>query len=193
MTRIPLAFVGIVGLMLGSVANAQPGPELTEEHAVLHRDLGKWDVKMKLWPQGPDGIVIEGKCQETNRKLGNGLWMISDFKGSFAGAEFFGHGTFGYNPHKKKYVGSWVDNMTPAISRMEGDYDKKTKTLTMFSEGTDPETGKPTKTKNVGEYTDKNNRKFTMYILKPGEKEEYVKMMELVYTRSDSKKKSNKE
>lgn len=193
MNRITFAILGIISLTLASSANAQPGAELTEEHKVLHQDLGTWNVKMKLWPQGPDGIVVEGVCQEHNRKLGNGLWILSDFKGTLAGTAFYGHGTFGYNPRKEKYVGTWVDNMTPAISQMQGTYDKKSNTLTMYSEGTDAATGNTTKTKNVSEYIDKNNRKFTMYVLKPGTKDEYVKMMQLQYTRADLKDKAENE
>lgn len=189
MKSIVVACVGIISLSMASVTQAQPGAELTAEHKILQQDLGTWNVKMKLWPEGPEGFVIEGVCQEHNRKLGNGLWIISDFKGTFAGTAFYGHGTYGYNPTKKKYVGTWVDNMTPAVTHMEGTYDKKTKTLTMFSEGTDAETGKKTKTKNVSQYTDKDHRTFTMYTLKPGTEDEFTKMMELQYTRSEVKEK----
>ena len=166
-------------------ALAQPGVT-TEQHKVLKNEVGDWEAEMKLYPQGPDGPTIDGKCEETSRVLNNGMWLISDFKGDFAGFPFEGHGAFGYNPQKKKYVGTWVDNMNPALTLMEGDYDAKAKTLTMYSEGTDPETGKPMKTKNVTQYLEDGRRIFTMSNQAPGS-DKYIKMMELTYTKKKGK------
>ena len=175
--------VGIVSLFSLSQALAQPGPAMTDEHKILKNDVGAWDAKMKIWPQGPDGPVIEGDCEETNRLMTGGLWLISDFKGTFSGVKFEGHGTFGYDPEKKKHVGTWIDNMNPAVSLMEGDYDAETKTMTMYSTGIDPNTRKKTKTKSVGKSIDENTRTFTMSNLAEGSEDKYVKMMEINYTR----------
>lgn len=186
MNKTAMLTVGILSLLFMNRAAAQPTTVITEEHKVLHQDVGSWNVKMKLWPEGPDGPVIEGICQEQNRLLGDGLWVISNFKGTFGGIAFEGHGTYGYNTHKKKYVGTWIDTMNSAVSNMEGTYDKESKTLTMYSEGTDPE-GKEMKTKNVSKYIDDNNRVFTMYELAPDSDKDYIKMMELQYTRKEKK------
>ena len=35
--------------------------------------------------------------------------------------EFHGQGQTGYDPNKKKYVGTWVDSISPTIMIMEGD------------------------------------------------------------------------
>lgn len=177
---------GMLSLVFCGRALAQPSTVITEEHKILHQEVGSWNVKMRLWPEGPEGALIEGVCQEQNRLLGDGLWVISNFKGTFGGIAFEGHGTYGYNTHKKKYVGTWIDTMNSAVSTMEGTYDKESKTLTMFSTGTEPD-GKEMKTKNVAKYIDENTRTFTMSNLAPGSKDKYVKMMELQYTRKDKK------
>jgi len=176
--------VGLLSLAFVDRADAQPRTAVTDHHKILQKDVGVWNVKMKLWPEGPDGPVVEGVGVERNRALGNGLWILSNFKGSFGGTAYEGHGTFGYNTHKEKYVGTWVDSMNSAMSRMEGTYDQKTKTLTLHAEGTDPN-GKTMKSKNVSKYIDDNNRVFTMSRRVPDTEDKYVKMMELQYTRKE--------
>ncbi len=56
----------------------------------------------------------------------------------FGDMDFHGQGQTGYDPAKKKYIGTWVDSMSPTIMMMEGDFDPRTKTLTMYSKGTGP-------------------------------------------------------
>ena len=67
------------------------------------------------------------KAVEKNRLLEGGLWIISDYVAELGSMKFEGHGIIGYNPEKKRYVGTWVDNMTPMISPMEGTYDVEKK------------------------------------------------------------------
>jgi hypothetical protein len=188
MKRITFWLLGLITLAGLGTAKAQPGSLLTEAHTILKSDAGSWDTKMKIWPQGPDGPVIESQGEEHNRVIGNGMWLLSDYKGKIGGVPFEGHGTFGYDPQKKKYTGTWVDNMKPTMDTMEGTYDAKTHTMTMFSQSIDPETGKPSKMKNVGKYIDDNTRTFTMYNLAPGSEDKYVKMMEIHYTRKQKEK-----
>lgn len=182
MKRTAVLMWGLVGF-LTQAASAQPGALLTEEHAILKSDAGVWDTVMKIYPQGPDGPAIESKGEEHNRLIGNGMWVLSDYKGKIGGLPYEGHGTFGYDPHKKKYTATWVDNMKPTMDTMEGTFDAKTKTMTYFSESIDPATGKASKMKNVARHIDDDTRDFTMYSLTPGTKDEYVKMMEIHYTR----------
>ena len=48
--------------------------------------------------------------------------------------EFKGHGMEGYDNAKKKFVGTWIDNMGTGIMMSEGDYDPSSKTFTYRSE-----------------------------------------------------------
>ena len=80
---------------------------------------------------------IESKGTEKNELLQGGMWLVSRFEGEMVGMPFTGVGTFGYDPIEKKYVGTWVDSMTPHLMIMKGDYDAATKTMTSTGEGRD--------------------------------------------------------
>ena len=150
-----------------------PGPE----HAILKADAGVWDASIEMLG-GPAPAVSKGS--ETNTLMGNGLWLITDFKGEMMGMPFHGHGTSGWDPAKKKYVGTWVDTMSTGVMVMEGSYDAAAKTMTTWMEGPDM-TGKIVKMKAVTEWKSPDNRVFTMYAPGPDGKEAHT--MRITYTR----------
>ena len=171
-----LSFVSFAGVfVLGSVAFGQQY-EAQPEHGVLKKDAGTWTASMKMWTGGEEPIEATGI--EVNKMIGD-LWVSSTFEAEIFGQKFTGSGTFGYDPEKKKYIGSWVDSMTPYVSHMEGTYDADSKTMTLATKGKDP-SGSPTEGKNVAVYKDKDTRIFTMY-MKQGDK--MVKTMEITYKR----------
>jgi len=170
-----------LALMTHNAATAQEPPQPTEQHKILQNDVGTWDAVCQLWP-APDADPIPFKAVEKNRLLEGGTWLISDYTADIGSMKFEGHGIFGYDPKKEKYVGTWVDNMTPIISPMEGTYDAEKKSMTMTSKGYNPETGKTFEMKNVSRYIDKDTRIFEMYM--PGEDGKKMwKSMEMKYTR----------
>jgi len=174
-------FVVAFSLALSFVATAvaQEPPKPTEAHKVLRKEAGAWDAKMKIWMPGAEKPE-EATGTEFNKLLG-GMWVASVFKGELFGQEFEGRAALGYDSHKKKYGGSWIDSMEPHMSRMEGTWDKKTSTMTLIKTGVDPETGKPRIGKNVTVYDGRNSRKMTLFMKMPDG--EFVKYMEIVYTR----------
>src|SRR5688572_605837 len=140
-----VAFVA-AALLTGSPVGAQdkkegapggaPPSAKTKEHDVLRQLEGTWDCTIKAsWEPGKPPAVSKGT--ETNRLIGNGLWLVSDFTGDMMGQPFQGHGIYGYDPSKKKYTGVWVDSMEAKLGVMEGTYDAKTRTLTQYMDGTD--------------------------------------------------------
>jgi hypothetical protein len=151
----------------------KPGPE----HEVLKMDVGVWDATVET--MGPGGKSDVSKGVETNTLLG-GLWLIQDFRAEFGGVPFQGHGVTGYDPTKKKYVGSWVDSMSTGLSTVEGTYDPKTKTMTARMEGPGPG-GSITKSRATSEWKDPNTRVFTMYM--PSGQGEETAMMKITYKR----------
>jgi hypothetical protein len=155
-------------------------PKPTPEHKRLALDVGVWDATLKFWPPGTTEPV-SSKGVETDRMLGD-LWVLSDYKGEFAGAPFEGRGQTGYDPKKGKYVGTWVDTMSLSVTVMEGTFDEATKTMTMSSDEADPGSGKPMKARYVTQYKDQNTKVFTMS-MKPMEAKDYVKVLEIVYNR----------
>jgi hypothetical protein len=134
----------------------KPGPE----HELLKAEEGVWDATVEAFmaPGAPPSI---SKGTETNTLGMGGLWLVTEFKSEFMNMPFQGHGVMGWDPAKKKYVGTWVDSMSTGLSIMENSYDPATKTMTGFMEGPDME-GKVTKIKSVTEFKG-DTRVFSMY------------------------------
>ena len=62
---------------------------------------------------------------------------------------FSGVGTTGYDNTKKKFVGTWIDSMSTGIMRSEGTADPTGKVITAQAVGSDPLTGKESRTRIV--------------------------------------------
>ena len=110
------------------------------------------------------------------------LWVVSDFSGNFGGMPFSGRGQFGYDAQNKKYFGTWIDSMTPTATKMVGNWDAETKTMTYDTEGMGMD-GNVAKGKNITVYESEDKRTMTMYMAVPGS-DEMAKAMEIQYTRS---------
>ena len=57
-----------------------PAPRPGPEHELLKKDVGVWDATVESTMQ-PGGKPSVSKAVETNTLLGDGLWLIEDFKG----------------------------------------------------------------------------------------------------------------
>ena len=175
------AFSLLQAIPMASTYGQDYPPKPTAEHQALAEDVGVWDAETKFWMQ-PDTDPITSKAVETNTMAGQ-LWLITEFKGNFAGMPFVGHGQFGYDPIAKKYIGTWVDSMAPYLYTMEGTFDEQTKTLTMMSTGRDPKTGKISTSKNITQYIDADTKTFEIHAPVPGQEGKWWKMMEISYKR----------
>jgi hypothetical protein len=76
------------------------------------------------------------QCQGTisTRKLG-GFWIICEVTNNMMGTTMHAVQTVGYDPAKKKYVGTWVDSMMNHMWKYEGTVDADGKVLTLQAEG----------------------------------------------------------
>jgi hypothetical protein len=101
-------------------------PAAGPDHKVLEKDVGTWDAEIVI--RMPGAPPQESKGVAVNRLVADRMWLVSDFKNETTGFE--GHGVFGYDPHKKKYVGTWVDPMRASLDPMEGTWDAATRTMT---------------------------------------------------------------
>jgi Protein of unknown function (DUF1579) len=175
----------VLSVALGGTAAplaAQGGPALPKpgpEHAVLTQAAGTWDARVETWmAPGTEPSVSTG--EETSRVGCGGLCLITDFKGSFMGTSFEGHGTDTYDQAKKKYVGSWVDSMSTGLMTSESTYDAATRTLTGWTEGPDM-TGHVTRVRSTTVMKDADTRVFSTYNVGPDGKETLG--MRITYTR----------
>lgn len=185
--RKRLGWVAGVAVVLGvvSTAAAQEGgpPQPTAQHKVFASDVGTWDGTIKAYFAGPDAEPTVSKGTETNSMLTGGFWLVSSFKGEFGGQPFEGRGQFGYDPLKKKYVGTWVDSMSPTLSVLEGSYDPTTRTMTYEGDGTDPVSKSKYKQKMVTVTRDDDHRVFTLFMTSDATGGKEAKFMEITYTR----------
>jgi hypothetical protein len=182
-TALGVGFLGITAKATGLEGQAM---SLTAEHERLTLDVGTWDATIKCYMQGPDAEPHVSHATEVVKLMPGGLWAISDFEGQFGDTPFHGHGQSGYDPLKKKYVGTWIDSMSPSLMIFEGDYDPSTRTLTTYGKGTDPRSGKPYEAKMTTEHKNKDSRVFTMLRKSDESKGQFVKTMEISYARRAS-------
>jgi Protein of unknown function (DUF1579) len=189
MSTMIRSFVGLV-VCLGWVAaaslargqDAPPVPKPTAEHERLAKDVGTWDATVKSWTRGPDSEPTVSQGVEAVKLLPGGLWTHSEFDGKFGDQEFHGCGQTGFDTRKGKYVGTWVDTMTTEIMMMEGDYDAASRTMTMHAKGRGP-SGAAYDAKLTTKHEGDDTRLFTISMKSGETKGEYVKMMEITYTR----------
>ena len=169
-----------------SIATAQedhPIPLPTAEHKILSADAGTWDATITSYPNGPESEPMVAKGVEINTVLPGGLWVLSIFQADFGGMKFEGRGQFGYDPIKKKYVGSWIDSMSPTLTVLEGCYDAKTKTLTYTGDGVCPKDGSKLAQRMVTTTKGDGNREFTLYITGTPTGGKEAKVMQVLYTK----------
>ena len=80
----------------------------------MQKDLGVWDAVMKIWMQGPESDPMISQGVERNRPMGD-FWVVSNYESDLGGEKFVGHGQTGYDPAKKKFIGTWIDSMSPHL------------------------------------------------------------------------------
>lgn len=174
-----LSLIFAVGLALAADHGEAPKLEVSEGHQALKHEVGTWDVLQKIW-MSADAEPMVSKGTETNVMLGQ-FWIVSDFQCEMMGQPFRGRGQVGYDPSTKKFIGTWIDTMSPVLNRFEGTMEGNT--LTAYSKAIDPATGKEKTTKMVSTYPDANHKTFVAYDPVPGKQDEWQKTMEVMYTK----------
>ncbi|MBI4565820.1 MAG: DUF1579 domain-containing protein [Planctomycetes bacterium] len=166
-----LCLIGCQALLLASVSQEGPeAPKPGKEHELLRQFEGQWDFVSKfMMKPGKEPVVSKGK--ETVRVIAGGLFIVFDAEGDMMGQKFVGHGTMGYDVHKKKFTGAWIDSMATGVYLIEGTCDEKGKVFTEWMEGTDPQSGQPMKMKMVHEIKDKDKRVMTFSMKGPDGKD----------------------
>jgi hypothetical protein len=185
-----LARLHVAAVVLGYASWVQaqqeggpPVPKPTPEHKLLMADEGTWDATIKMFGDKPGAEPMVSKGVEVNTVMPGGLWLLSRFEGSFGGAPFEGRGQFGYDTVQKKYIGTWIDSMSPTLSILEGTYDAPKKTMTYVGEGFDHATRSKFTQKMVTTTRDNGNRVFTLSVKSNETGGKEAMMMEITYTR----------
>ena len=160
-----------------------PMPQPQKEHQWLQQIVGEWTAEGECAAQpSADATAPPAKFKGTESgRLVGGFWAVLENKGEFMGAPFTGILTLGYDPETKKYVGTWVDSMTPRLWHYEGTVDATGKVLTLQSEGPCPkEPGKILKFRETIELKGKDHKVFTSMIEQDGK---WTPLMTIQYRR----------
>lgn len=113
--------------------------ELTPEHHWLHQLVGEWTTET-VCPTGSDQSVETYRGTETGRDVGP--WVVLDGQCPLPGGGISRSVmTLGYDPSKKKFVGTFIATMMTFLWVYEGELDAGRKTLELAANGpsfTDP-------------------------------------------------------
>jgi hypothetical protein len=163
--------------------------KLNENHKLLASLAGTWSYTVKMWMNpDPNAKPEVSKGTAVRKSTMNGRYFVMDVTGKMQmpGADgkmkdmtFKGMGIEGYDNVKKKFIGTWVDNMGTGIMMSEGDYDPATKTFTYTGEY-EAIPGMKQKIREVVKITDKDHHVFEWYEDRGGQE---AKTMEIAYTR----------
>ncbi len=183
--------------------NAQPSAEdmqkmmaqmielskLNENHKLLTGLDGTWNCTVKMWMDGDTSKKPqESKSTAVRKSMMDGRFVEMNVTGKMQmpGADgkpkemtFKGMGLEGYDNVKKKFVGTWMDNMGTGIMMSEGTYDPASKSFTYTSEY-EAMPGMKTAIREVVKLTDKDHMSFEWYENRGGQE---MKTMEISYTR----------
>ncbi len=163
----------------------QPG----KNHKVLEEEVGTWKYTGKMW-MSPDAPPMEFTGETVIKSVMDGRYFISESTskmsmpgpdGKMIDTKYEGRGTEGYDNLKKKYVGSWIDNLGTGIMTLEGTYDPASRTIT-YEGDEEMVPGKKAKMRQKVKTLDKDHRLMEFFQVH-GDKE--VKLVEITYVRAN--------
>jgi len=139
--------------------------EPQQEHQWLQQLVGEWtyEAEATMVPGQPPS-KFEGS--ESVRSLG-GLWVLAEGQGEMPGCGAVTTMlTLGYDPQKKRYLGTWIGSMMSHLWVYDGALDAAEKVLTLDAEGPDMAgTGKMAKYQDVVEFESDDHRVLTSHAL----------------------------
>ena len=152
---------------------------VTENHKILEPFIGEWTTASKVW-MDPGAPPIDCTGTASAKSIFDGRFIQSEHRGTFMGEAFVGIATTGYDNLKQKYVSTYIENGSTAITWAEGTYDKATKTFTFAGQMDDPTAGAKVPFRFTEKLVDKDRIAFEWFETRDGKE---TRMMELTYTR----------
>jgi hypothetical protein len=162
---------------------------LNENHKLLESMVGNWDYRVKMW-MDPSTPPQESAGSTSNTSIMGGRFIQANHSGKMTmtgpdgktmAHDFQGIGMTGYDNMKKKFVTTWLDNMSTSITMLEGTHDPAAKTITFQGTMQCPLTpGTPLQIRQVVRIIDANNHVMEWYDSRSGKE---TKSMEITYTR----------
>ena len=108
--------------------------EPQKEHQWLQQLVGEWTSEADC-AMGPGQPPTKNYGTERVRMVG-GIWMVADGQGEMPGGGTANMiMTLGYDPQKKKYLGTWIGSMMTHMWHYDGEMDASGRILTLSAEG----------------------------------------------------------
>ncbi len=139
--------------------------EPQNEHHWLQKLVGEWTYEIEATME-PGTPPEKSTGTESVRSLG-GLWVLAEGQGEMPGCGAVTMIiTLGYDPHKQRYVGTWIGSMMTYLWVYDGELDAAERALTLNSEGPAMTgEGKMAKYKDVIEFKSDDHRVLTSHVL----------------------------
>jgi hypothetical protein len=136
-----------------------------KQHEWLQKLVGEWTYEADC-TMGPDQPPEKFKGSESVRSLG-GVWVLCEGRGEMPdGGMATTLMTLGYDPQKKRYVGTWIGSMMTHLWVYDGALDAAEKVLTLNAEGPDfAAEGKMAQYKDVIEFKSDDHRVLASHML----------------------------
>jgi hypothetical protein len=154
---------------------SSPSPSVPPECSVFQKDVGAWDVALSI-RMGP-GDPQESQGVALGRLVSGGRWLVVEFRNETTGFE--GHGVYGWDAVKQRYVGNWVDDMRPFMAIGEGTWDEGTRTMTWLTDVPGPD-GNPMRLRETMQAVSDDEKSYRVFV--PGPAGDF-EMMTAKYTR----------
>ena len=154
--------------------------EPQKEHAWFKQLVGEWTMQGEA-VMGPDQPPMKSKGVESVSMLGD-CWMVAEGEAEMPdGQKGKMIMTLGYDPRKKRYVGTWVGSMMDHMWVYDGEMDAAGTTLTLAAEG--PDFTDPTKTTTFHDIISFADGVRTLTARFLGPDGQWNEMMKSIYTR----------
>jgi hypothetical protein len=160
MKKTRTALCALVMSATGLFAEDMPQmPEPAPQHEWLKKFAGEWNVVSEIH-MTPGEEPVRGTGSESARMLG-GFWVVANGSFEMPGMSMSSMLSFGYDPEKKEYVGTWIDSMSSQRWDYVGSVDESGKILTLTTRGFCPMEGKVCDFKSTVEFKSADQRVFT--------------------------------
>ena len=139
--------------------------EPQKEHQWLQKLVGEWTCEAEATME-PGKPPEKSSGTESVRSLG-GLWILAEGQGEMpGGGSATTMMTLGYDPQKKRYVGTFVGSMMTHLWVYDGALDAAGRVLTLDTEGPSMAgDGKMAKYRDVIEFKSDDHRVLTSHVL----------------------------
>lgn len=153
------AIAGLAVTLLAGASGLQARQAAQKDQSWLGQLVGEWDSEAEVVME-PGKPPVKSRGTESVRAIG--LWIVAENRGSIMDMPFTGLLTVGYDPLKRKFIGTWIDSISTYLWKYEGTMDATGKVLTLETEGPNPAAGgKLARFRDVIELKSKDHRVLT--------------------------------